>query len=123
MARLRNGRFDLVHLPGVENEPAITALTACRDGGLWICSTNYWQRKFKAGKWVGIGSKISNVQTSLDVLGEDRWGNLCLGRYPEGLVTVSEEGTVSRIDSSRESSAARTESSCCVTDARNASPR
>jgi signal transduction histidine kinase/ligand-binding sensor domain-containing protein len=100
LARLRDDRFELVHLPEMETEPAIAALTACRDGGLWICSTNYWQRKFKADKWVGVGSKISGVQTSLEVLGEDPWGSLCLGRYPEGLVTVSEDGTVSRIDSS-----------------------
>jgi signal transduction histidine kinase/ligand-binding sensor domain-containing protein len=99
LARLRKDRFEPVHLPEMGTEPNIAALTTCRDGGLWICSTNYWQRKFKAGRWVGIGATISGVQTSLEVLGEDRWGSLCLGRYPEGLVTVSEHGTVTRIDS------------------------
>lgn len=99
LARLGKDGFEPVHLPEMGAEPNISALTACQDGGLWLCSTNYWQRKYRAGRWVGVATVISNVQTSLEVLGEDRWGSLCLGRYPEGLVTVSEDGTVTRIDS------------------------
>ena len=50
------------------------------------------------GRWVGAASRIEGVQTSLELLGEDRRGHLCLGRYPEGFVTVSPEGTVRKLD-------------------------
>jgi signal transduction histidine kinase/ligand-binding sensor domain-containing protein len=98
LAALHGDRFDPVELPGWENGTDITDLAASRDGGLWVCGTNYWQRKFQAGHWAGAASRIDGVQTSLELLGEDRWGNFCLGRYPEGFVTVSPEGTVRKLD-------------------------
>ena len=98
LAILRGSRFEPVELPELGNDVEIKDLAACRDGGLWVCRTNYWQRKYKAGRWVGAASEISDVRTSLSILCEDRWGNLCLGRYPEGLVRVSEGGAVSRMD-------------------------
>jgi len=98
LAALRGDQFEPVELPGLENGADITDLAASHDGGLWVCSTNYWQRKYQAGRWVGDASRIQGVQTSLELLGEDRWGNLCLGRYPEGFVTVSPEGTVKKLE-------------------------
>ena len=98
LAILRGNRFEPVELPELGSHVEINDLAACRDGGLWVCRTNYWQRKYKAGRWVGPASEIPDVRTSLSILCEDRWGNLCLGRYLEGLVRVSEDGVVSRID-------------------------
>jgi ligand-binding sensor domain-containing protein/signal transduction histidine kinase len=98
LAVLRRGRFEPVELPELGSDVEIQDLAACKDGGLWVCRTNYWQRKYKAGRWVGPASEISDVRTALSILCEDRWGNLCLGRYPEGLVRVSENGVISRID-------------------------
>ena len=98
LAVLRGSRFEPVELPELKSPDEIIDLAAGRDGGLWICRTNYWQRKYQAGQWLGPASEISDVRTSLGVLGEDRWGNLCLGRYPEGLVRASPDGVVSRID-------------------------
>src|ERR1022692_808871 len=98
LAVFRGNRFESVELPELGNHIEISDLTACRDGGLWVCRTNYWQRKYKAGRWVGPASEISDVRTSLSIVCEDRWGNLCLGRYPEGLVRASQDGVVSRID-------------------------
>jgi signal transduction histidine kinase/ligand-binding sensor domain-containing protein len=98
LAVLRGDRFDPVELPESGSQTEITDLAACRDGGLWVCRSNYWQRKYKAGRWVGPAAEISGVTTSLNILCEDRYGNLCLGRYPEGLVRVSGDGIVSKID-------------------------
>jgi signal transduction histidine kinase/streptogramin lyase len=98
LAVLRGDQFDLVELPELESNFNITDLVASGDGGLWVCGANYWQRKYHAGHWVGAASQISGVQTSLEILGEDRWGNLCFGLYPEGFVTVSPEGTVRKLD-------------------------
>ncbi|HWY29817.1 MAG TPA: two-component regulator propeller domain-containing protein [Candidatus Acidoferrum sp.] len=98
LAVLRGSQFEPVELPELGSQVEIVDLAACRDGGLWICRTNYWQRKYKAGRWAGPASEILDVRTSLGILCEDRWGNLCLGRYPEGLVRVSEDGLVTRID-------------------------
>jgi ligand-binding sensor domain-containing protein len=95
LAVLRRGRFVPVELPDLRSDVEIHDLAACRGGGLWVCRTNYWQRKYKAGRWVGSASEVSDVRTSLSILCEDRWGNLCLGRYPEGLVRASENGAVS----------------------------
>jgi signal transduction histidine kinase/ligand-binding sensor domain-containing protein len=97
---LRANGFEFVELPDSVDNHDIKALAACRDGGLWVCGANYWQRKYKAGQWLGRASTIPSVQTSFEVLGEDRRGDLCLGRYPEGLVTVSQDGSVSRIEAS-----------------------
>ncbi|HWX20949.1 MAG TPA: two-component regulator propeller domain-containing protein [Candidatus Binatia bacterium] len=99
LAVLQEDRFESVELPELGTKVDIRDLAACRDGGLWVCRTNYWQRKYKAGRWVGPATEIAGVQTSLQILGEDRRGNLCLGRYPEGLVTASTDGLVARIDS------------------------
>jgi signal transduction histidine kinase/ligand-binding sensor domain-containing protein len=98
LAILRGDRFEPVELPELGSHVEISDLAACRDGSLWMCRTNYWQRKYKAGRWVGPASEIPDVRTSLSILCEDRWGNLCLGRYLEGLVRVSGDGVVSRID-------------------------
>jgi len=92
LAALRGDRFEPVALPEVGSNFNITDLVASRDGGLWVCGANHWQRKYHAGHWVGAASQISGVQTSLGLLGEDRWGNLCFGIYSEGFVTVSPEG-------------------------------
>ena len=97
LAALRGDRFEPVELPELEATANITDLVASRDGGLWVCGANYWQRKYKAGRWVGAASQIQDVQTSLGLLGEDRWGNLCFGLYPEGFVTVSPEGSVRKL--------------------------
>jgi signal transduction histidine kinase/ligand-binding sensor domain-containing protein len=97
-AVLRGDRFEPVTVPESGGKKDIKALVACRDGGLWVCGANHWQRKYNSGRWLGHASEITGVQTSLEVLGEDRRGDLCLGKYPEGLVTVSTEGIVSRID-------------------------
>jgi signal transduction histidine kinase/ligand-binding sensor domain-containing protein len=98
LALLQGNQFEPVALPELGSDPEITDLAACRDGGLWICRSNHWQRKYKAGHWAGPASEISDVRTYLGILCEDRWGNLCFGRYPEGLVRVSEAGIVTRID-------------------------
>jgi signal transduction histidine kinase/ligand-binding sensor domain-containing protein len=98
LAVLRGDRFDPVDLPDLGNHAEIRDLAACRDGGLWVCRTNHWLRKFKAGQWFGPAVEISGVTTSLDILCEDRYGNLCLGRYPEGLVRVAGDGVVSKVD-------------------------
>jgi signal transduction histidine kinase/ligand-binding sensor domain-containing protein len=98
LALLRDDRFDPVDLPDLMGQSEITDLAACGDCGLWVCRTNHWLRKFKAGQWVGPAVEIPEVTTSLDILGEDRYGNLCLGRYPEGLVRVSGDGVVSKVD-------------------------
>lgn len=101
LAILRGDRFEPVELPELGSHVEISDLSACRDGSLWVCRTNYWQRKYKAGRWVGPASEVSDVRTSLSILCEDRWGNLCLGRYPEGLVRVSGNGVISKIDRQR----------------------
>ena len=101
LAILRGDRFEPVELPELGSHVEISDLAACRDGGLWVCRTNYWQRKYKAGRWVGPASEISDVRTSLSIICEDCWGNLCLGRYPEGLVRVSGNGVISKIDRQR----------------------
>ncbi|HVU09444.1 MAG TPA: two-component regulator propeller domain-containing protein [Verrucomicrobiae bacterium] len=98
LAILRGDQFEPIALPGLGNRAEIRDLAACRDGGLWVCSTNYWYRKYKVGHWVGPASEVSGVKTSLKILCEDRWGNLCLGHYPEGLVRISPNGDVSRIE-------------------------
>jgi ligand-binding sensor domain-containing protein/signal transduction histidine kinase len=98
LAVLRGDRFERVELPELGSNPNITDLVASHDGGLWVCGANHWQRKYHGGRWVGAASQIPGVQTSLGPLGEDRWGNLCFGLYPEGLVTVSPEGTVRKLD-------------------------
>ena len=38
------------------------------------------------------------MQTSLELLGEDRRGQLCFGHYPEGFITVSPSGAVRKLD-------------------------
>ena len=98
LAVLRGDRFEPVELPELAANFKLKDLVASSDGGLWVCGANNWQRKFHAGRWVGAASQISGVQTSLGLLGEDRWGNLCFGLYPEGFVTVSPEGTVRKLD-------------------------
>jgi len=98
LAVLRGDRFEPVELPELGASFNITDLAASHDGGLWVCGANHWQRKYHAGRWVGPASQIQGVQTSLVILGEDRWGNLCFGLYPEGFVTVSPEGTVRKLD-------------------------
>ena len=98
LAVLRGDRFEAVELPELGLNFNITDLMPSRLGGLWVCGTNYWQRKYHAGRWVGAASQISGVQTSLGLLGEDRRGNLCFGLFPEGFVTVSPEGTVRKLD-------------------------
>jgi signal transduction histidine kinase/streptogramin lyase len=98
LATLRGDQFQPVELPELEATTSISDLAASRDGGLWVCRTNYWQRKLLAGRWIGAASQVSGVETSLEVLGENRWGQLCFGRYPEGFVTVSPEGTVGKLD-------------------------
>ncbi len=98
LAVLRGERFERVELPELGSNFNITDLVASGNGGLWVCGTNHWQRKYHAGRWVGPASQIPGVQTSLGVLGEDRWGNLCFGLYPEGFVTVSPEGAVRELD-------------------------
>ncbi|HYG21358.1 MAG TPA: two-component regulator propeller domain-containing protein [Verrucomicrobiae bacterium] len=98
LAALREGRFERMELPGPDLTASITHLAPSRDGGLWVCGANYWQQKYHNGRWVGATSRIQGVQTSLELLGEDRWGNLCFGKYPEGFVTVSPEGTVTKLD-------------------------
>jgi signal transduction histidine kinase/ligand-binding sensor domain-containing protein len=99
LAALRGEQFEPVNLPELGSNFNVTDLVASRDGGLWVCGTNLWQRKYLAGRWVGAASQISGVQTSLGILAEDRWGNLCFGLFPEGFVTVSAEGTVRKFDS------------------------
>lgn len=98
LAVLRGDQFELLELPELGSNFNITDLVASGDGGLWVCGTNRWQRKYRAGRWVSAASQILGVQTSLEILGEDRWGNLCFGLYPEGFVTVSPEGTVRKLD-------------------------
>jgi signal transduction histidine kinase/sugar lactone lactonase YvrE len=98
LAVLRGDRFERVELPELGFNLNVTDLVASRDGGLWVCGTNHWQRKYLAGHWVGAASQVSGVQTSLGLLGEDRRGDLCFGLYPEGFVTVSSGGTVRRLD-------------------------
>ena len=97
LAVWRGDRFEPVALPGSEAPANVTDLEASHDGGLWVCGTNQWQRKYHAGRWVSAASRITGVQTSLGLLGEDRRGNLCFGLYPEGFVTVSPEGTVRKL--------------------------
>jgi signal transduction histidine kinase/ligand-binding sensor domain-containing protein len=98
LAVLRGDRFDPLDLPELGSQADVRDLAACKDGGLWVCRTNHWQRKYKAGRWVGPAVEIPGVTTSLEILCEDRYGNLCLGRYPEGLVRVSGDGVVSKVD-------------------------
>jgi len=98
LAALRGDQFEAVELPELGSNFNVMDLMASHDGGLWVCGTNHWQRKYVAGRWVGPASHISGVQTSLGLLGEDRWGNLGLGLYPEGFVTVSPKGTVRKLD-------------------------
>jgi signal transduction histidine kinase/ligand-binding sensor domain-containing protein len=95
---LRGDRFEPVELPELGTNFSITDLVPSRDGGLWVCGANYWQRKYQAGRWVGAASQVLGVQSSLGLLGEDRRGDLCFGFYPEGFITVSSEGTVRKID-------------------------
>jgi signal transduction histidine kinase/ligand-binding sensor domain-containing protein len=98
LAAMRGDRFEPVELPELGSNFNITDLIASQDGGLWVCGTNHWQRKYVAGRWASAASQISGVQTSLGLLGEDRWGNLGFGLYPEGYVTVSPEGIVRKLD-------------------------
>lgn len=98
LALLRGDEFEPVELPETAAELNVTGLAAAHDGSLWVCSSGYWQRKYKDGHWMGTASQINDVQTSLELLGEDRRGDLCLGRYPEGLVTVTPDGKVGRLD-------------------------
>ena len=100
LAALRGDRFELVELPEL-GRADVTELAASHDGGLWVgCSANYWLRKYHRGRWVGAAAQIAGVQTALEILGEDRWGRLCFGRYPEGFVAVSPEGAVRKLDTS-----------------------
>ncbi|MGH7967271.1 MAG: ligand-binding sensor domain-containing protein, partial [Limisphaerales bacterium] len=99
LARLRQDLFEPVELPEPDHDLDITGLAAAQDGGLWVCRAGYYQRKYKTGQWVGAASQIPGVQTSLEPLCEDRRGNLFLGRYPEGLVMVTPQGKVSKLDS------------------------
>jgi len=94
----RGDHFDPVDLPELGERADIRDLAAAKDGGLWIGRANHWQRKLKTGRWVGPAAEIPGVTTSLNILCEDRSGNLCLGQYPEGLVRVSENGVVSKVD-------------------------
>jgi ligand-binding sensor domain-containing protein/signal transduction histidine kinase len=114
LAVLRGGRFEPVELPELGSNVEIKDLVACKDGGLWVCRTNYWYRKYQAGHWVGPASEVLGVRTSLKALCEDRWGDLCLGHYPEGLVRVSTNGVVSRMD--RQSELPGTTVNCYMTD-------
>jgi len=114
LAVLRGEGFEPVELPESATPPNIRELAACRDGGLWVCCANYWQTKYQAGHWMGPASQISGVQTALEVLAEDRWGNLCLGRYPEGLVLVSPQGIVTKVGPASGLPGATV--SCCLTD-------
>jgi signal transduction histidine kinase/ligand-binding sensor domain-containing protein len=98
LAVLRGERFEPLDLPDLGSQADIRDLAACTDGGLWVGRTNHWLRKYKDGRWAGPAVEILGVTTSLDILREDRCGNLCLGRYPEGLVRVSGDGAVSKID-------------------------
>ncbi|MGO8696286.1 MAG: two-component regulator propeller domain-containing protein [Limisphaerales bacterium] len=98
LAVWKGDRFESVDLPDLEARPSIRSLTPCRDGGLWVGWANYRQRKFKDGNWMGAASEVSGVQTSLEPLGEDRWGRLSLGRFPEGFVSVATDGNVTRLD-------------------------
>jgi len=100
LALWNEGHFQPVELPDFEKNANIKSLTSCRDGGLWVCWDNYRQRKYKDNAWIGAASQIPGVQTSLEPLGEDGWGRLCFGRYPEGFVTVSEDGRVTKLNSS-----------------------
>ncbi|HEX3718799.1 MAG TPA: two-component regulator propeller domain-containing protein [Verrucomicrobiae bacterium] len=93
------GQFQPVELPDSTGAPNIKSLTPCRDGGLWVGWANCRHRKYKDGRWIGAQSQVTGVQTSLEPLGEDRWGRLALGRYPEGFVTVAANGSVARLDS------------------------
>jgi len=95
---LKEDRFERVDSLETLGNEKIKALVACRDGGLWVCDANYRLRRYKDGRWIGAASEISGVQTGLEVLGENRYGDVCLGRYPEGFVTVSPQGIVSKID-------------------------
>jgi len=97
LATLRGDQFHPVALPESGTPLNIRELAACGDGGLWVCCADYWQRKLLAGQWIGSATRISGVQTALEVVAEDRRGNLCLGRYPEGLVIVSPQGTVTKV--------------------------
>lgn len=101
LAVLQGDRFEPVNLPDSGDNHDIRSLTPCQDGGLWVCRANNRQRKYKDTGWAGVASQIPGVQTSLDPLGEDRWGRLLLGRYPEGFVTVSTDGSVTRLDSTQ----------------------
>src|SRR5579859_967403 len=98
LAILKGSRFEPVDLPELGSDLNVKALAPCRNGGLWVCGAKYWYKKYKEGRWIGVASEIPGVQTSLEVLGEDRNGALCLGRYPEGFVTVSPDGIVSKLD-------------------------
>jgi len=97
LAVLRGDGFEPVELPELGGRFNITHLVPSQDGGLWICGENHWQRKYLAGRWVGTASQVTGVQTALGPLGEDRWGNLCFGMYPEGFITVSPEGTIRKL--------------------------
>jgi signal transduction histidine kinase/ligand-binding sensor domain-containing protein len=114
LARLRGDGFEPAELPDLGREANIRDLAVSRDGGLWVCCTNYWQRKYRAGSWIGAASQIPGVQTALELLGEDRSGNLCFGRYPEGFITVSPGGTVTKLDASNGLPGATV--SCFLTD-------
>jgi ligand-binding sensor domain-containing protein len=50
LAFLRGDRFEWVELPGLEATANTTDLAASRDGGLWVCGANHWQRKYRAGR-------------------------------------------------------------------------
>jgi ligand-binding sensor domain-containing protein len=59
LAFLRGDQFEPVELPEPGSELNVTALAAARDGGLWVCGWGYWQRKYKDGRWLGVGSENS----------------------------------------------------------------
>ena len=50
LAVLRGDRFEPVELPELGSNSNITDLVASHDGGLWVCSVNHWQRKYRGGR-------------------------------------------------------------------------
>jgi signal transduction histidine kinase/ligand-binding sensor domain-containing protein len=98
LAMLEGDRLQRVESPELGSDEGITDLAPSSDGGIWVYRGHRWQTRERDGRWTGAGADLSHIKTHLSVLGEDRWSSLCLGRYPEGLVRISRQGTVSRID-------------------------